>query len=78
MAWSIIFDNKTYWSIFDPEQTWTQNGIDFIFPSDSTKREDLIALIKGDLDESQNQKEKLEQIQRDDLKLRENYEKKNK
>ena len=74
----VIFDNKTYWSIFDPEQTWTQKGINFILPSDSTKRTDLIALIKGDLDESQNQKEKLEQIQRDDLKLRENYEKKNK
>ena len=68
----VIFDNKTYWSIFDPEQTWTQNGIDYILPSDSTKREDLIALIKGDLDESQAKKEKLEQIQRDDLKLREN------
>ena len=39
---------------------------------------DLIALIKGDLDESQTKKEKLEQIQRDDLKLRENYAKNNK
>ena len=56
----------------------TQNGIDYILPSDSTKREDLIALIKGDLDESQTKKEKLEQIQRDDLKLRENYAKNNK
>ena len=73
----VIFDNKTYWSIFDPEQNWTQKGIDFILPSDSTKREDLIALEKGNLDEAQEKKEKLEQSQRDDLQLRENYSNKN-
>ena len=74
----VIFDNKTYWSIFDPEQKWTQTGIDFILPSDSTKRLDLIALVKGDLDEAQYQKEKLEQLQREDHKKRENYLKKEK
>ena len=74
----VIFDNKTYWSIFDPEQKWTQTGIDFILPSDSTKRLDLIALVKGDLVEAQYQKEKLEQLQREDLKKRENYLKKEK
>ena len=74
----VIFDNKTYWSIFDPPQKWTQNGINFILPSDSTKREDLIALAKGDLDDAQAKKEKLEQLQRDDLKRREEYLNKNK
>ena len=74
----VIFDNKTYWSIFDQEQNWTQTGIDFVLPSDSTKREDLIALVKGDLDDAQNKKEKLEQLQREDLKKRENYLKSNK
>ena len=70
----VIFDDKIYWSIFDPEQPWTQKGIDFILPSDSNNREDLISLIKGDLDEAQTNKEKLEQIQRDDQKKREaNY-----
>ena len=70
----VIFDDKIYWSIFDPEQTWTQKGINYILPSDSTKREDLISLIKGDIDEAQVNKEKLEQIQRDDQKKREaNY-----
>ena len=39
----------------------------------STKREDLIALVKGDLDDAQNKKEQLEQLQREDLKKRENY-----
>ena len=70
----VIFDDKTYWSIHDPEQNWTQKGIDFILPSDSTKREDLISLIDGKLDEAQTNKEKLEQLQRDDQKKREeNY-----
>jgi len=69
----VIFDDKIYWSIFDPEQKWTQTGIDFILPSDSTKREDLISLIKGDLEEAQNNKEKLEQLQRDDQKKREAF-----
>ena len=36
----VIFYKKTYWSIFDTEQNWTQTGIDFILPNDSTKRED--------------------------------------
>ena len=73
----VIFDNKIYWSIFDPKPTLTQKGINFVLPSDSTKREDLDALVKGDLDDAQSKKEKLEQIQRDDLKLRQNYLKKN-
>ena len=72
----VIFGDKTYWSIFDPEQKWTQNGIDFIFPSDSSKREDLIALAKGDFDDAQNKKEKLEQLQREDQKKRDDYAKK--
>jgi hypothetical protein len=67
----VIFDDKTYWSIFDEEQKWTQTGIDFILPSDSTKREDLEALVKGNLDEAQEKKEKLEQLQREDQKKRE-------
>ena len=67
----VIFGDKTYWSIFDEEQKWTQTGIDFILPSDSTKREDLEALVKGNLEEAQEKKEKLEQLQREDQKKRE-------
>ena len=40
-------------------------------PSDSTKREDLEALVKGNLEEAQEKKEKLEQLQREDQKKRE-------
>jgi hypothetical protein len=72
----VIFGDKTYWSIFDPEQKWTQKGIDFILPSDSSKREDLIALAKGDFDDAQDKKGKLEQLQRDDQKKRDDYLKK--
>ena len=43
--------------------------------SDSTKRLDLIDLIKEDYDGAQKNKEKLEKLQRDDAKLRENNEK---
>ena len=74
----VIFDDKIYWSIFDPEQSWkwSQTGINFILPSDSTKREDLISLLNGNIDEAQANKEKLEQIQREDQKKREeNYKK---
>jgi hypothetical protein len=67
----VIFDDKIYWSIFDEEQKWTQTGIDFILPSDSTKREDLQALIKVNLEEAQEKKEKLEKLQREDQKKRE-------
>ena len=67
-----FFDGKQYWSIFDEKRNWTQDNIGFILESDSTKRLDLIALAKGDFDEAQKNKEKLEQIQRDDAKNREN------
>jgi hypothetical protein len=69
----VIFDDKVYWSIFDPEQKWTQTGINFVLPSDSTKREDLNYLAQGKLDESQIAKEKLEEQQREDQKKREAY-----
>ena len=70
-----FFDGKQYWSVFDDNEKWTQDNINFILESDSTKREDLIALAKGDYDEAQKNKEKLEQIQRDDAKKRESNEK---
>jgi hypothetical protein len=72
----IYFEGKQYWSIFDNrDMKWTQDGFDFILESDSSKRLDLIALAKGDYDEAQKNKEKYEQIQREDAKRRENNEK---
>jgi hypothetical protein len=47
----------------------------FTLPSDSTFREDLIWLKKGDEDMAQKYKVKLEENQRNDRKLREHYKK---
>ena len=71
----IFFEGKQYWSIFDNrDMKWTQDGFDYILESDSSKRLDLIALAKGDYDEAQKNKEKYEQIQREDAKRRESNE----
>eukprot|EP00472_Partenskyella_glossopodia_P014679 CAMPEP_0197522730 /NCGR_PEP_ID=MMETSP1318-20131121/7817_1 /TAXON_ID=552666 /ORGANISM="Partenskyella glossopodia, Strain RCC365" /LENGTH=370 /DNA_ID=CAMNT_0043075195 /DNA_START=185 /DNA_END=1297 /DNA_ORIENTATION=+ len=63
------FDEKVYWKIrqylpFAPKE------IENSLPSHATKRADLVALKKGDLDLSQSEKTRLEQKQRDDRKLR--------
>lgn len=50
----------------------------FTLPSDSTFREDLIWLKKGNEDMAQKLKVKLEEIQRQDKKAREAHENKNK
>ena len=63
---------------------WTQGQLDldpiekmdFILPSDSTFREDLNWLKKGDEDMAQKFKVKLEEIQRNDRKLRDSNKKK--
>lgn len=68
----VFFEGKQYWSVLDNQDIkWTQDNIDFILESDSSKRKDLIALAKEDFDEAQKQKEQLEQLQRNDNKLRE-------
>ena len=69
----VIFGDKTYWSIFDEKPKWSQEKIGYILPSDSTKREDLNSLLNGKIDEAQTNKEKMEQIQREDQKKREAY-----
>jgi hypothetical protein len=46
-------------------------------PSDSVKREDLIALTQEDFITAQKSKDDLENMQRNDKKLREKYNKKN-
>lgn len=66
------FDDKTYWEykedVFPPLKRMA-----FTLPSDSTFREDLIFWMKKDEDNAQRFKVKLEEIQRKDRKLRENY-----
>ena len=70
------FDGKQYWSIFDNCPVWKQDNIGYLLESDSSKRKDLVALSKGDIDEAQKQKNIIEQTQRNDQALREKYYKK--
>jgi hypothetical protein len=65
-----FFDDVQYWSIFeDNEFNWNQENL-WILPSDSLKREDIIASIKEDYENAQIQKEKLEEMEKNDMKLR--------
>jgi hypothetical protein len=59
-----------YWSIDDEYKDWTQKDINCL-PSDSVKREDLIALSNEDFTHAQKSKDATEAIQRNDKKLRE-------
>ncbi|GAB5357504.1 hypothetical protein AAMO2058_000380300 [Amorphochlora amoebiformis] len=63
------FDQKVYWKIrqylpFVPEEMKES------LTSQCTKRADLVALLKGDIDLSQSEKKRLEEKQRADRKLR--------
>ena len=49
--------------------------MDFTLPSDSTFREDVLLFKEGKEDEAQKIKEKYEEIQRNDRKLREKFQK---
>lgn len=74
----IYFGDKCYWSILDPQQKWVSDESAYILPSDGRKREDLIAILKNDINLAQKEKEKIEDIQRNDQKLRDDYKSKNK
>lgn len=70
----LYFDNVLYWRV----KTYPLTPIikmEYSLPSDSTLREDLNHFIKGNETEAQAIKEKYEDIQRIDRKLREQYEK---
>ena len=68
----ISFDEKEYWNI-DKVKSFTVYSHPFTLPSDGRHRGDLINLIKGDQEKSQEEKEKLEVRQRQDRKLRAEY-----
>ncbi len=68
----ITFDNVTYWE-YNQYEFPSMRRMSFTLPSDSTFREDIIMLKKGDEDEAQRSKIKLEEIQRYDRKLRLKY-----
>ncbi len=69
------FHGETFWKQSD--YTFPKfKRMAFTMPSDSTFREDLIWLKKGEEDMAQKFKVKLEEIQRNDRKSRENTNKK--
>ena len=71
---SLSFDNVKYWDR-DEFPLGHYYKSPFTLPSDSTNRVDLNFFIKNDEIEAQNWKEKMEELQRYDRKLRENFEK---
>ncbi len=72
---NIKFEGNHYWQ-FDADAYPLIRRMAFTLPSDSSFREDIIWLKKGDEDLAQRYKVKLEEIQRKEKKLRENYSKK--
>jgi hypothetical protein len=62
------FDGEEMWNIFDPQDEWsyTEN-----LPSDSQNRKDLQMLAAGNGPQAQVEKERLENLQRHDKKVRE-------
>ena len=73
----ISFDGEEYWNVED-NKLFTIYETGYILPSDGRKREDYIELVKGNIDKAQEEKERLENLQRYDRKLRADYAKKNK
>ena len=67
----ISFDNVEYWN--NSMKTLNIYSHEFILPSDGRFRPDLINLIDGNEEQSQLEKEKLEERQREDRKLRALY-----
>ena len=69
------FDKKNYWKLEDFLAYQLEN-LENPLPSDSTYREDLIVWKSRNLERAQKSKEKLENIQRKDRKLRSEFLKK--
>ena len=68
----LSYDNEKYWEKGDfPLSKYFRDG--YILPSDSTFREDLNYFILNDEVNAQTSKEKMEDLQRHDRKLREKY-----
>lgn len=68
----ICFDKVEYWNN-ENTKSFTVFSHEYTLPSDGRFRGDLINLINGDEEKSQNEKEKLEVRQRQDRKLRAEY-----
>jgi hypothetical protein len=70
----LAFDGETFIEFKQENEGKVQPMPDNVtLPSDARFREDLVALSKGDYDLAQKQKVVLEEIQRNDRKLRKHY-----
>jgi hypothetical protein len=74
---NVKFDGQAYWK-YESDAYPSLKRMGFTLPSDSTFREDLIWLKTGDEDAAQRYKVKLEEVQRNDKKMREQNSKKSK
>jgi len=70
--------DKQYWKIKDYSLIPLYKNKEILLSSDSSFRKDLMALIDDDEDLAQKLKEEVEEIQRNDRKLREEHFKRNK
>jgi len=70
----VDFDGERYWDLRDEDtfkKHFKPNQLDRSpLPSDCTKRADRNCLVEDDFDQAQAEKEKLEELQRHDRKLR--------
>ena len=74
---NIKFDDEEYWNIYDEPLLNMYYDENMMLPSDGSLRPDLQNFIQGNMDASQNEKEKLEVKQREDRKLRAKWAKDN-
>ena len=69
----LYFDGKCYKSKEEGPFPLKVERMKYLLPSDSIWREDVICKLWGDNDRSNREKERLENLQRNDRKLREKY-----
>jgi hypothetical protein len=67
-------DDENYWNVNNYEII-PMRKLNYTLPSDSSLREDIKYFIADEEEKAQEIKEKYEQIQRDDRKLRDKYSK---
>jgi hypothetical protein len=69
--WSknVYIDDELFWN-YDDYKHYPLERMTFTLPSDSTFRDDSVLLKRGLIDEAENAKVKMEELQRKDRKLR--------
>lgn len=72
----IYFGDKCFWSVLDQQQEWSSDQNSYIIPSDGRLRKDLQCVLNNDIEHAQIEKEHIEQMEKTDQKLRDNYAKK--